>query len=64
MRKKSINGIDVLIFYIQEKNKYLIIYETEMYFSTERPVTDQEIEDMQLELEKLRTETNFLRNYI
>jgi len=64
MRKKSINGIDVLIFYIQEKEKYLIIYETEMYFSTERPVTDQEIEDMQLELEKLRTETNFLRNYI
>lgn len=61
MRRQSINGEDAIIWYNKKKNKYLVIYSFGMYYYNEKPVTDQEIEDMELELEKIRLETEYWR---
>ena len=56
MRQQSINGEDAIIWYDRKKNQYLVIYSFGMFYYNERPTTDQEIEDMELELEQLRLE--------
>ena len=68
MRRKSINGIDVIISYDQRKNKYLVIcildYNFFTYYIDEKPTTDQEIEDMENELEQIRLDSEYLNNIL
>jgi len=58
MIKQTINGIEVDI--IRVRDRFLIIYDNEMYYTDERPYTDQEIEKMERELTNVRNEINDL----
>jgi len=62
MRKQSINGIEVIFWYDNKRKRYVIIQDFYIYYSYEKPVTDQEIEDMLLQLEQTRLETEYWRN--
>jgi len=44
MIQQTINGVEVSI--IRFKDKFLVIQGSDMYFTKEKPYTDQEIQDM------------------
>jgi len=60
MIQQTINGVEVSI--IKIKGRYLVIQGSDMYYTKERPYTDQEIKDMQNQLYGVRNEINRLRN--
>lgn len=59
MIQQTINGVEVSI--IRFKDKFLVIQGSDMYFTKEKPYTDQEIQDMKTELDKVRNEIIRLR---
>ena len=59
MNRRTIGGVDV--WFGKFGNKYLIIRGKDIYYSDEKPVTDQEIEKYKRELEELREEESRLR---
>jgi len=58
--EQTING--VYVFIAQIGNKYVVIHGNEMYYTNEKPITDQEIKKLQRELQTVRNEIDFLRN--
>jgi len=59
MIKRTIGGKDVWFGKIGEM--YIIIRGKEMIFSTEKPITDQEIETAKEKLQKIRNEISILK---
>lgn len=60
MIQQTINGEEVSI--IRFKDRYLVIKGSDMYFTKEKPYTDQEIKDIENELNKVRNEIHNVRN--
>ena len=65
MLRQSINGEDVIITYNKVKKKYLVIYtslyNSFMYYCDKKPITDQDVEVMERQLEQIRLETEYLK---
>jgi uncharacterized protein YfaT (DUF1175 family) len=53
------------IFFAKKGNKYVVIHgdDFEMYYTNERPVTDQELRLLERELQNVRREIGFLNAF-
>ena len=60
--KQSINNVEV--FFIKKGDKYIVIHGTEEYITKEKPVTDQDVEKIERELEKVKRDKEIVENLI
>lgn len=57
--EQTINS--VYVFFAQVGNKYVVIHGNEVYYTNERPMTDQDVRRLERELQSVRNEINYLR---
>ncbi len=64
MLQQTINGKDIIIIPILRTGKYLVYYEGEITEMSERPITDQDVEQLERERSRSRQEITEIRGRI
>ena len=61
---RTVNGEKIWWVYIEKTKQYYISYQGDSFFSIEKPVTDQDVELIELQLIQARNETKIARFFI
>ena len=61
MLQRTVNGEEIFFFYYSIKEAYFILFRGEISYSKEKPVTDQDIMNEEMELARIREEIAITR---